>query len=115
MRATAMAILLVGLPLAAEAGMIPNGGRCSEGQVAVGERSRELLEEMDSRCQSNYCYPGPTAGGATKTEWYCLNAKMNCAWPGTQGERYGTWKSYAGGTNNVKCRDPGRGRARFSD
>lgn len=114
--ASLLFFLIAAHSILASAGTIPNGEQCSSGQVHVYEKSAELKIEMDSQCRSNYCYPGPTVNGATKTEWYCIAKEKNCAWPGSSGEYYGTWRNYAGGSNNVKCLNPGKGgRARFSD
>lgn len=93
-----------------------NGQQCSDGKVSPWTRDIQLKSDQDSRCASGYCYPGPTAGNVREVEWYCLRADLNCAWPGASGYRYNTWKGWAGGTNNVKCQNPGNNnRARFSD
>ena len=113
------ATILSAISLEATSGTVPNGQQCSDRQEKVGGIPLELLEEMNSRCQSNQCYPGPTVGRSKKTEWYCVSAgkNMNCAFPGSNGERYGTKKVYGGVT--VICRRPNGNRpgnpARFSD
>lgn len=93
-----------------------NGQQCSEGKVSPWTKDEQLKLQQDAQCTSGYCYPGPTLGNVREVEWYCLRADLNCAWPGAAGYRYEQWKSWAGGSNNVKCRNPGNNnRARFSD
>lgn len=91
-----------------------NGQQCSDGKLSPWIKDQRILSALDSNCASGYCYPGPTAGGRRETEWYCLRADLNCAWPGSEGLRYGQTKSHAGA--ELKCRNPGNGhRARTSD
>lgn len=91
-----------------------NGQQCSDGQISPWIKDRATLSALDSQCASGYCYPGPTAGNRRETAWYCVRADLNCAWPGSEGERYRVTRNIAGAS--VECRNPGSGnRARFSD
>jgi len=57
-------------------------------------------------CQSCYCYPGPEEGN------FCLAASLNCAFPGSNGVRYGSIVSLDEKT--FKCINPrDGGKARY--
>lgn len=63
----------------------------------------------NKECASNTCYPGPGSG----ERQYCMARDLNCAWPGTNGYRYGEEMDYNG--RRVVCMNPGSGsRARFA-
>jgi len=47
--------------------------------------------ESNVECQSNYCYPGPDAESRV-----CIDANMNCAFPGVNGFKYGQCAKFKG-------------------
>ena len=62
-----------------------------------------------SDCRSNYCLPGPSPKPIAKNSadgglWYCTAADMNCAFPGTDGAKYGATISVDGST--LRCMNP---------
>lgn len=74
--------------------------------LANGERCTDLAE-----CASGYCQPGPSPNPiATKPsrggEWYCVAAHLNCAFPKSDGYKYGDTMMVQGST--LTCMNPNR-------
>lgn len=82
------------------AGNLPNGAQCA--RLPSTARGKDV-DAGRSLCQSNYCMPGPSERRFV-TEWYCIAKDMNCAWPGTAGEKYGHNRYY--GDRNMVCSNP---------
>lgn len=57
----------------------------------------------NSDCLSNYCYPGPEPGTN-----FCLRKDLNCAFPNSNGARYGDVLVL--GDRQYQCHNPGGGQ-----